>query len=92
MSQELAEKAAKLMKRNNAIIRACLLADPNPVRPKGKLEYFYGVCFSASTGEWTTVRFNIFGRESDLSLVHMYSKQKAEQVCELLTKWGVYEN
>jgi len=87
-SRKQAKKAAKMMRRSNAIIRACLLVDPD---------------YEPDWDDYTEVKYSVYylslrGRgvwdvytSTDLSWSPAYvsSISKAREVCELLNEWGV---
>lgn len=70
-----AEKAAKYIRRYNAIIRACLLVDPD---------------FEPDWGDERQVKWFIdSSKRTHLAPAYVSTKEKAKQVRELLIKWGV---
>ena len=83
-SEELAEKAAKLMKRSNNIIRACLLVDPEfepDWSDRNQVKYYV-----SRGGE----EFEINRRwTSNTAPAYVSSEEKAKEVIKLLEKWGV---
>lgn len=83
--KEQARKAAEYMRRNNAIVRACMLVDPDFVPDWGE------------PGEKWVVEYN-FNRERwdvdcwdniNCSACCVSTPEKAKEVCNLLTEWGV---
>ena len=85
-TEELAEKAVPLMRRSNAIIMAKLLVDPY-FEPdwgdKGQVKFY--VYFKHSTDEWQEC--GSIGLNGEPA--HVSTREKAQQMCELLTEWGV---
>ena len=83
---ELAEKAALLMRRSNAIIMAKLLVDPDfePDWDDSQQDK-WSVYYSNVNNKWTT---SSHCRINNL-VAPVSTKEKAEQMCELLTEWGV---
>ena len=85
-TEALVEKASKLMRRSNAIIKACLLVDPE-FTPDW--EKFYAkrvrVDYNHYTAEWEYT----FDGYPQTSVAYVSSEEKAKEVCALLTKWGV---
>ena len=75
-----AEKASKLQRVSNAIIRACLLVDPEYDQGWNKDNYCPGFFDGWGSTEWTVYK---------LSPAYVSTKEKAEQVCILLTAWGI---
>lgn len=85
-TKKLAEKAAKLMRRSNAIIRACLLVDPD---------------FEPDWRNWNQEKFGIYCNHLDLGWFflpqvaaenfnsYVSSSDKAQAAIGLLEKWGV---
>lgn len=84
-TKELAEKASKIMRRNNLITRACLLVDPDFEPNWHDAGYKYFVEMSHICGTWVVDCCSRL--ESARPVVS--SEGKAKQVCALLTKWGV---
>lgn len=85
-TKNLAKKAAEYMRRSNAVIRACLLVDPDfvPDWENRKAEK-YSASYNARDGEW-----NIFPNYVvAVASAYVSTEDKAVQVCALLTKWGV---
>lgn len=85
-TQQLAEKASVLMKRSNAIIRACTLVDPDFEPDWNDVDQSkWTVYYSYKYDEWWS------GRVVQINdgVAHVSTQEKANQVCELLTKWGV---
>lgn len=86
-TKELAEKASLLIKRNNAIVKACLLVDPDFVpnwNDKDGKKYF--VYYNHHYDKWYSQRFY---PTFVISSSAVSSEEKAEEVIELLNKWGV---
>lgn len=83
-TEQQAEKAAELMRRSNAIIRACLLVDPDfvPDWENSNQDKFYPVYFY---GKWTSDMRSLSKHPS--ACVSTFDK--AQQACRLLEKWGV---
>jgi hypothetical protein len=85
-TKEQAEKASVLMRRSNAIIRACFLVDPD-YEPDWSI---------VGAVRWTAIydlklkKWVISCEQYCRAVVACVStEEKAQQVCELLTKWGV---
>jgi len=85
-TRALAERADYLQRRSNAIIRACLLVDPDYVPDWGiekqmkHLPYYEYVL-----NEWCIDD----RRTGDSSPAYVSSREKCAEVIKLLTKWGV---
>lgn len=81
-----ARKASALMSRSNAMIRACLLVDPDfePDWDK-RQDKKYCVIYSNMDETWKID----FWYSSNANIAYVSSREKAKQVCQLLTKWGV---
>ena len=81
-----AEKASKLQRVSNAIIRACLLVDPDyePDWSTGEIMKYlpYWSCTSSS---WVVDYYGCARKAP----AHVSTREKAEQVCALLTKWDI---
>jgi len=86
-TREMAEKAAVLMKRNNAIIKACLLVDPDYVPDWTNRKTKFAVYYDHIDSEWV-VGWSSFC-SSALASAYVSTEKKAIKVCELLTKWGI---
>lgn len=87
-SATLANKAITLMKRNNLILRACLQVDPYFVPDWGKgsqYNYYPRMEYTTIGGTWgwSTTRF------LQEQPAYVSTKEKAGEVCRLLTSWGV---
>lgn len=85
-SEKQAKKAAELMRRSNAYIRACLLVDPdfvpdwNDVR-QGKWSSYYS---------YDLARHRLIcSYELGERVCYVSSREKAAEVIKLLVKWGV---
>ena len=85
-TEELAEKAVPLMRRANAIIMAKLLVDPD-FKPDwdDKYQEKWSVYYSYSLLKWCPSYNYII---NDL-VATVSTQEKAQQMCELLTEWGV---
>jgi hypothetical protein len=85
-TESQAEKASKLIRRSNAIIRACLLVDPN-YEPdwSDRVERKYSVYYCNFQTKWRVTD----SRTANIFVAYVSTYEKAQQVCELLTKWGV---
>lgn len=82
----LAEKAAEYMHRSNAIIRACLLVDPDFVPDWGDTaQRKYTVCYGNRKSSW----IHDYTFSGDFGTCYVSTEEKAEQVISLLKKWGV---
>lgn len=85
-SREMAEKAAEMMRRSNAIIHACLLVDPDfepDWNNAGQSKWF--VYYNHNKGKL----YMDFDGRYQKAPAYVSSKEKANQVIELLKKWGV---
>jgi len=84
-TREAAEKAAVMVRRSNAVIRACLEVDPDfePEWTNIDQEKF-SVYYSHIYGKWTETPAVI-----NYEPAHVSSKAKAEEVARLLNEWGV---
>lgn len=82
----LAKKAIPLMRRSNAIIMAKLLVDPD-FKPDWSDEdqKKYSVFYNHATNDWDTD----WSWAGSPSPAHVSTIEKAEQMGELLTEWGV---
>lgn len=83
-SKKHAEKAAKLQRRSNQIIRACLLVDPD-FEPDWEDEGQYKYFASKYHGVWVYDEAYL----RDCSSAYVSSKEKCDEVIKLLKKWGV---
>ena len=85
-THEQAQKASKLMRRSNAIIRACLLVDPY-FEPnwEDRHQEKWSVGYDNRFGKWWKFLFTFM----DARCAYVSTEEKAQQVCSLLTKWGV---
>lgn len=90
-SQAQAEKAAELQRRSNAIIRACLLVDPDyeldwcANSPKWAVYFNAKSDFNTKFEGWLAKGWNT----EEHAPAYVSTKEKALEVCELLTKWGI---
>jgi hypothetical protein len=85
-TREQAEKASKLRIRSNAIIRACILIDPD-YEPdwSDKEARKFTVYYCNFQTKWRVTD----SRTANIFVAYVSTYEKAQQVCELLTKWGV---
>lgn len=85
-TRELASKANKLRERSDAIIKACLLVDPY-FRPDYSDENTdkHHVYYAHNVNLWRTEGWTQIAE----SVACVSTQEKAEQVCELLTTWGI---
>jgi len=83
-TREQAMKAAKMMRRANAIIRACLEVDPDYEPDWASVDAKYTVRFMHHAGIW-----EIAYEYTDFAPAYVSSADKAVKVCELLTEWGI---
>ena len=79
-TREQVEKASKLRRVSNAIIRACLLVDSEFDQGWNKYNYCPGFLDGWASTEWTVYK---------LSPAYVSTQEKARQVCTLLTAWGI---
>lgn len=84
-TREQAEKAAKLQRTSNAIIRACLLVDPGFVPDWDGEDKKCTVYFTFENCAWRTTDNYVY----KYAPAYVSSEEKAEEVCALLEKWGV---
>lgn len=85
-TEKLAEKASKLMRRSNAIIRACLLVDPDFEPDWVSMSQTKWTAYFDYTGsQWIT----LWDYDDQYSVAYVSSEEKAKQAIELLEKWGV---
>ena len=84
-SESQAEKASKLQRVSNAIIRACLLVDPDFEPDWGGSDRKYRVYFNTDSGYWVQT----CSRLHHEAIAHVSTREKAGQVCALLTKWDI---
>jgi hypothetical protein len=85
-THQQAEKASALMRRSNAIIRACLLVDPEFVPDRGDgNQRKYSIYADGNGSIWV----NEYTDNCYSSPAYVSTAEKALQVCQLLTKWGV---
>ncbi|MFT5518604.1 MAG: hypothetical protein ACI9RI_000870 [Oceanospirillaceae bacterium] len=82
-TEELAIKAAAMMKRNNAIIMACLMVDPD----------FVPDYLSGNQRHWSLV-YVASGWKNELDYTSNYgpsvsTPEKLQEAAALLTEWGV---
>lgn len=82
-TKELAERASKIMRRNNLITRACLLVDPEFIG--GRYSDNYTVRYDLEIEQWVVH----YWRSKCCTTATISTREKAKQVCALLTKWGV---
>jgi hypothetical protein len=84
-TKQQSQKASALMRRSNAIIRACLLVDPDFDLDFPDDSSRWTVQYDTNASKWLVVQWNFInpGAGSVSTLV------KAKQVRALLTKWGV---
>ena len=87
-SSDSARKASKLMRRSNAIIRACLLVDPDfePDWTNSGQEK-WGIIYVHSNAMPGWAPFNVYVHQGCPAYVS--SKEKAGEAVKLLRKWGV---
>jgi len=84
-TKEAAEKAAVLIRRSNAIIRACLEVDPD----------FDPDWTDIDQKKWSVYYSHIYRKWTETPTVinyepaHVSSQEKAEEVARLLNDWGV---
>ena len=73
------------MRRANAIIMACHIVDPNYTPDFQSEAHKFRVYYANSHQAWgiSSTRVMNYG------IAHVSTKEKAQQVCELLTSWGV---
>ena len=85
-TDELAEKAIPLMRRSNAIIMAKLMVDP-AFKPdwSDTDQDKWCVYYNYIDNGWKTFCYSY----ADGEPAHASTQEKAEQMGELLTKWGV---
>lgn len=85
-TQQEAKKARKLVVRSNAIITACLMTDPDfePDWENINKEKWY-VYFNQCSNKWV-INYNWAMK---YSVAYISTKEKAQQVCKLLTEWGI---
>lgn len=88
-SEDQAEKAAELMRRSNAYIRACLLVDPDFV-PNFETDWGVESAFYSIHYRYKDSKHCICPRSllNDCS-AYVSTREKAEEVIKLLVKWGV---
>jgi hypothetical protein len=84
-TEKLARKAAELMRSSNAIIRACLLVDPDYTPEWGGTMRNYSVYYNYDTQRWGSYAH----RTTQGASAYVSTPEKAEQVINLLKKWGV---
>jgi hypothetical protein len=88
-TEELASKAGVMMKRNNAIIMACLMVDPDflPNYLSGNKEHFTFYYQSAEMGmfpRWVMMRSYTCNYGPCVS-----TPEKWKEAAALLTEWGI---
>lgn len=85
-TKELAEKAAPLMRRSNAIIMAKLMVDP-AFKPdwSDTCQVKYYVIWNGDLNKWTTASSS----RINMNVACVSTRENAEQMCDLLTDWGV---
>ncbi len=83
-TKEQAQKASKLQRVSNAIIRACLLVDPDYEPDWSSNETKHRVFFSSHQG-WTLDR----SWKDNKSPAYVSTTENANQVCVLLAKWRI---
>jgi hypothetical protein len=85
-TKEQAEKASVLMRRSNAIIRACLLVDPD-YEPDWSIvgAVRWTAMYDLKLKKWV-ISCEQYCR---VVVACVSTEEKAQQVCELLTKWGI---
>lgn len=85
-TRDQAKKAAEYMRRSNAIIRACLLVDPDFVSDwSDHTQAKWGVFYSHEINSWISGCSCVVNENP----CKVSTKEKAEEVCRLLTEWGV---
>ena len=84
-TKDQAQKASKLQRVSNAIIRACLLVDPDYEPDWGVSDRKYRVYFNTDSGCWVQT----CSRAHHEAIAHVSTREKARQVCALLTKWEI---
>lgn len=85
-SEAQAQKAAEYMRRSNAIIRACLLVDPD-----------FEPDWDDNNQKWGCELYDHFDQcwavaaslHTQLAPAYVSTREKAKQVRDLLIKWGV---
>lgn len=85
-TDELAEKAIPLMRRSNAIIMAKLMVDP-AFKPdwSDTCQVKYYVIWNGDLNKWTTASSS----RINMNVACVSTRENAEQMCDLLTDWGV---
>ena len=84
-TREAAEKAAVLVRRSNAIIRACMEVNPDFEPDWTDIDQKkWSVYYSHIYGNWTETPTVI-----NYEPAHVSTRKKAQKVCELLNQWGV---
>jgi hypothetical protein len=88
-TEELATKAAVMMKRSNAIIMACLIVDPDfvPDYLSGNQRHYSFEYKNSEMG--CEERWNFFQSFIVNSGPSVSTKEKWEEAAALLTEWGV---
>ena len=86
-TRELAEKASKLMRRSNNYIRACLTVDPDFVPDwDDKTQEKWNVFFDSNE---KNLYVNCSYLYNPITPAYVSTKEKANEVIELLKEWGV---
>lgn len=86
-TKEQAEKAAGLMRRSNAIIRACLMVDPDfdaDWMNEEQEKYFFA--YDHLNEEWY---YSQRDRLNSRPPACVSTEEKAQEVCKLLAEWGL---
>lgn len=85
-TRTLAEKASRLFRRNNAIVTACLLIDPE-FEPdwEDRSQYKWGVIYDYSQKRWRAYNQHCL----DECTAYVSTHEKAKKVCQWLTGHGV---
>ena len=84
-TMEAAEKAAVLIRRSSALIRACMEVDPDFEPDWTNIDdEKWSVYYSHIYGKWTETPALI-----NYEAAHVSTKEKAEEVARLLNDWGV---
>jgi hypothetical protein len=84
-SEETGKRAAELQRVSNAIIRACVLVDPDFKPDWGDTD---AIKFCPDWSEEEGWGYDMCW-EFNRSPAHVSTREKAKEVIELLTKWGV---
>ena len=84
-TKEQAQKASKLQRVSNAIIRACLLVDPDYEPDWSLNETKYRAFFAHHQKKWG---IDISWKDKK-SPAYVSTRENAKRVCALLAKWGM---